>query len=114
MTDCLFCKIAAKELDAALVYEDENIIAFHDIQPQAPYHILIIPRKHIATMNDITSEDSLLLSQLLLTAKQLAKQFALDEPGYRVLINCNQAGGQAVYHLHLHLLGGRQMHWPPG
>lgn len=114
MTDCLFCKIAAKEIKANIIFEDPSLIAFHDIEPQAPQHILIIPRKHIATLNDITAEDGPMLSQLLLTAKQLAAEFALAEPGYRILINCNQGGGQAVYHLHMHLLGGRQMHWPPG
>lgn len=114
MTDCIFCKIATKTISSELIFENEALVAFHDIEPQAPYHILIIPKKHVATINDVTSEDSALLSQLLFTAKDLAQQFDLAESGYRILINCNQDGGQTVYHLHVHLLGGRSLHWPPG
>ncbi len=95
-----------------VVFEDENILAFRDINPQAPVHILIIPKRHIATVNDL--DDSLLSGQLLQTAAKLAKQEGIAEAGYRTVFNCNPKGGQEVYHLHLHLLGGRQMTWPPG
>ncbi len=111
---CLFCKIAAGEIPAKLVYEEKHIIAFHDIAPQAPHHILIIPRKHIATINDIQLEDNELIGDMMLVAKKLAADLKMADPGYRVIMNCNQNGGQAVYHIHFHLLGGRQMGWPPG
>ena len=112
MTDCLFCKMAAGIIKPDVVLEDENILAFRDINPQAPVHILIIPKRHIATLNDL--DDTLLAGRLLLAAVSLAKQEDLSETGYRTLFNCNKQGGQEVYHLHLHLLGGRQMIWPPG
>lgn len=111
---CLFCKIAAGEIPAKLVYEEKHIMAFHDIAPQAPHHILIIPRKHIATINDIQMEDNELIGDMMLVAKKLAADLKIADPGYRVIMNCNQNGGQAVYHIHFHLLGGRQMGWPPG
>jgi histidine triad (HIT) family protein len=95
-----------------VVFEDENILAFRDIRPQAPVHILIIPKRHIATLNDL--DDTLLAGQILQTAAKLAKQEGIAEAGYRTAFNCNRKGGQDVYHLHLHLLGGRQMIWPPG
>jgi histidine triad (HIT) family protein len=95
-----------------IVFEDENVLAFRDINPQAPVHILIIPKRHLATLNDL--DDTQLAGQLLQTATQLAKQEGLSEAGYRTVFNCNKHGGQEVYHLHLHLLGGRQMTWPPG
>ena len=112
--DCVFCKIASGEIETPLIYQNEHIVAFNDLDPKAPHHILIIPRKHIATLNDITDEDAPLISQMILTAKNLAKESGISESGYRVLINCNKEGGQAVYHVHLHLLGGRTMTWPPG
>ncbi len=112
MTDCLFCKMVAGVIKPDVVFEDENVLAFRDINPQAPVHILIIPKRHIATLNDL--DDPLLGGQLLQTAAILASQEGLSEEGYRTVFNCNQQGGQAVYHLHLHLLGGRQMIWPPG
>lgn len=111
---CLFCKIATKEIQTTLIYEDNNIVAFNDIAPQAPHHILIIPRKHIATINDIQNEDAELLGNMILTGKKIAAELAISDAGFRVLMNCNRHGGQAVYHIHLHLLGGRQMGWPPG
>lgn len=114
MSDCLFCKIANKELDTNLIYEDDDIIAFSDINPQAPEHKLIVPRKHITTLNDLEATDNALIGHMIYTAQQLAKKLELADDGYRVLFNCNQAGGQAVFHIHLHLLGGRQMTWPPG
>ena len=112
MTDCIFCKIIHREIPSKLVYEDEQVFAFDDIKPRAPHHILIIPKRHIATLNDV--DDESLLGHIMLTAKQLAKKLNLDEKGYRVVMNCNADGGQEVYHIHLHLFGGRQMTWPPG
>lgn len=111
---CLFCKISAGEIPAKLVYEEKHIIAFHDIAPQAPHHILIIPRKHIATINDIQFEDNELIGDMMLVAKKIAADLKMASDGYRVIMNCNPHGGQAVYHIHFHLLGGRQMGWPPG
>ena len=112
MTLCLFCKMVAGVIKPDVVFEDETVLAFRDINPQAPVHILIIPKVHIATLNDL--DDSLLAGQLLQIAVKLAKQEKLSEDGYRTVFNCNRKGGQEVYHLHLHLLGGRQMIWPPG
>ncbi|WP_432741366.1 histidine triad nucleotide-binding protein [Methylobacter sp. G7] len=112
MTDCLFCKMVAGVIKPDIVFEDENILAFRDIKPQAPVHILIIPKRHIATLNDL--DDTLLAGQILQTAAKLAKQEDIAETGYRTVFNCNKHGGQDVYHLHLHLLGARQMTWPPG
>ncbi|PIQ43586.1 MAG: histidine triad nucleotide-binding protein [Gammaproteobacteria bacterium CG11_big_fil_rev_8_21_14_0_20_46_22] len=114
MSDCLFCKIIEKTLPATLVHEDEHCLAFRDIHPQAPEHILIIPKKHIATLNDLEDIDQTLVGHLVLTAKNLAKQIGVDHNGYRLNWNCNRHGGQEVYHIHLHLLAGRQMTWPPG
>jgi len=111
---CLFCDIAEKKIPSRLIYEDDLVVAFHDIAPQAPHHILIIPRKHIATVNDFESEDTLLLGHLMQVGKKIAADLGLSEKGFRLIMNCNQDGGQAVYHIHFHLLGGRQMHWPPG
>ncbi|MFU8787907.1 MAG: histidine triad nucleotide-binding protein [Methylobacter sp.] len=112
MTDCLFCKMVAGDIKPDVVFEDENVLAFRDINPQAPVHILIIPKRHIATLNDL--DDALLGGHLLQTAAKLAQQEGLSDAGYRTVFNCNKHGGQEVYHLHLHLLGGRQMLWPPG
>lgn len=111
---CLFCKIVDKEIESKIVFEDENIMAFHDVNPQAPLHLLIIPKKHIETINEVEIDDTALVGQMIQTAKQLAKAHELDELGYRLVFNVNQAGGQEIYHIHLHLLGGRQMNWPPG
>jgi len=112
--DCLFCKIAHGDIPADIVYKDENILAFKDINPQAPTHILIIPTDHIATINEVTAAQDKLLGNMILLAKQLAFDNQLSEDGYRLVFNVNNQGGQAVYHIHLHLLGGRQMQWPPG
>jgi histidine triad (HIT) family protein len=112
MADCLFCKMVAGDIKPDVVFEDDNVLAFRDISPQAPIHILIVPKRHLATLNDL--DDDQLAGQLLLTAVKLAQQEGLAEDGYRTVFNCNKHGGQAVYHLHLHLLGGRQMSWPPG
>lgn len=112
MTDCLFCKMVAGEITPNSVYEDEQVLAFRDINPQAPVHILIIPKQHVATLNDLT--DQALAGKLLQVAIKLAEKEGLESDGYRTVFNCNDKGGQEVYHLHLHLLGGRQMMWPPG
>lgn len=112
MSECFFCKMATGEIKPDIVFEDDNVLAFNDINPQAPVHILIIPKKHIATLNDL--DDTVLAGQLLQTAIKLAKQQGLAEEGYRTVFNCNEKGGQEVFHLHMHLLGGRQMNWPPG
>lgn len=112
--DCIFCDIVSGKIEANLLYEDEYIAAFDDIAPQAPVHKLIIPKKHIATINDLKPEDATIVGNMFLVAAKLAKQLNIDESGYRTVMNCNQEGGQAVYHIHLHLLGGRTMTWPPG
>lgn len=112
MSDCLFCKMVAGDITPSIVFEDDDILAFNDIQPQAPIHILIIPKRHIATLND--ADDAILLGKLMQTAAQLAKNLGVAETGYRTVVNCNPQGGQAVYHLHIHLLAGRQMTWPAG
>ena len=111
---CFFCKIANKEVKSDIVYEDDDVIAFRDINPQAPTHILIIPKKHIATLNDAEDQDAALLGKINLTASKIANDLGFADDGYRVVMNCNGHGGQTVYHIHLHLLGERQMTWPPG
>jgi histidine triad (HIT) family protein len=114
MSDDLFLKIIDRDIPADIVYETDDVLAFRDINPQAPTHILIIPKEHIRTMNDLESDHSELVGKLFMAARELAEQEGISEEGYRVVMNCNRAGGQAVYHIHLHLLGGRQMGWPPG
>lgn len=114
MMDCLFCKIASGQIPANIEVENEELLAFHDIRPQAPTHMLIIPKRHIATINDCDAEDAGLLGRMVLTAKALANQAGFSEPGYRLVFNINPCGGQDIYHIHLHLFGGRQMTWPPG
>jgi histidine triad (HIT) family protein len=112
--DCLFCKIAAGELGAPPLYQDEQVTAFRDINPQAPVHILIVPNKHIASVDAATGEDQALLGQLLLTAAKIAQNEGIADNGYRLVINTGPKAGQTVFHLHAHLLGGRNMTWPPG
>ncbi|MBV9576219.1 MAG: histidine triad nucleotide-binding protein [Gammaproteobacteria bacterium] len=112
--DCLFCKIAKGEIPANIIYQNDYVVAFDDIHPQAPQHKIIIPRKHIATLNDLQEEDNLLIATMIKSAAQLAKELDIAADGYRLVTNCNAKGGQTVYHLHLHLLGGKQMTWPPG
>jgi histidine triad (HIT) family protein len=114
MADCLFCKIAAGEIPAEKVKEADDWIAFRDISPQAPTHILIIPREHIATLNEVAPGNETLLGSLFLAAKQIAAEEGIAESGYRAVVNCNADAGQAVFHIHMHLLGGREMGWPPG
>jgi histidine triad (HIT) family protein len=112
--DCLFCKMIEREIPADIVYEDEHVLAFNDINPQAPTHVLIIPKQHIATLNDIESADLATVGRLQYVAAQLAKEQGFAEDGYRVVMNCNELGGQTVYHIHMHLLGGREFTWPAG
>ncbi len=112
--NCFFCKLARKEAETSILYEDNNILAFKDINPQAPKHVLIIPKKHIATLNDASEEDALLLGKMSLVAKKVAHELGHSATGYRIVMNCNGHGGQTVFHIHLHLLAGRQMGWPPG
>ena len=114
MQDCIFCKIIEGKIPAKILYEDEQVIAFPDVNPKAPEHVLVIPRRHIATLNDLTPDDTELTGHLVQVAKLLAMKLGIAESGYRVLMNCNAGGGQAVFHIHVHLLGGRIMHWPPG
>jgi len=114
MTDCLFCKIAAGTIPAKMIHQDDLVVAFDDINPQAPQHKIIIPRKHIATLNDIDSHDNMLIGHMVQTATQLAKMLNIADHGYRLVMNCNPGAGQTVFHIHFHLLGGRQMTWPPG
>jgi len=111
--DCLFCKIVDGAIAARKLYEDDQVVAFHDIGPQAPVHFLVIPKKHIATLNDVGEEDKALLGHIVHTAQRLAREQGCEE-GFRVVMNCNEQGGQSVYHIHMHVLGQRQMHWPPG
>ena len=113
-SDCIFCKIIKGEIPSKNVYEDEVCIAFNDISPQAPVHILIIPRKHIASLNEVEKSDADILGHLLLKTSEIAKNLGIAEDGYRVVVNTNEKGGQTVFHLHVHLLGGRQFIFPPG
>ena len=114
MTDCLFCKMASGAIKPDIVYEDDAALAFRDINPQAPVHVLIIPKRHISTLNDLQASDAALIGKLYLVAQGIAAQENVAARGYRTVMNCNAEAGQSVFHLHLHLLGGRPMHWPPG
>jgi len=111
--DCLFCKIAAKQIPSKVVYEDDEVFAFEDVGPQAPTHVLIIPRRHFASLNEATPEDQAVLGKLQLVAADLARKLRLAG-GYRTVVNTGEGAGQSVFHLHLHLLGGRSFRWPPG
>ena len=108
-SDCLFCKINSREIVADIVYEDDLVLAFKDVNPQAPVHNLIIPKKHISTLNEINTDDQALIGHMVLTAKKIAAENELSESGYRLVMNCNQQGGQTVFHIHFHLMGGRQL-----
>jgi histidine triad (HIT) family protein len=114
MSDTIFSKIVRREIPADIVYEDDDVLAFRDLNPQAPVHVLFIPKQPLATLNEATSSDAPLLGKLLLAAADYARQEGFAEQGYRTVINCNEHGGQTVFHLHVHLLAGRHMHWPPG
>ena len=112
---CLFCKIIAGEIPASKVYEDDRLIAFNDINPQAPMHVLVVPKKHVATLNDLTAADDELVGAMVRTrARRSRRRAATTVPGYRTVFNCNAQAGQTVFHIHLHVLGGRVMTWPPG
>ena len=114
MDDCLFCKIINKTIPAEIIYENDRVLAFNDINPQAPTHILIIPKVHIPTLNDLEKDHDALIGELVLVASALAKELDISDDGYRTNFNCNDHGQQTVFHIHLHLIGGRQMTWPPG
>jgi histidine triad (HIT) family protein len=114
VADCLFCKLIAGEIPATIVHQDDHLVAFKDITPQAPTHILIVPRRHIGSLNELSSGDDALVGEMVRTAAAIAKQHGHAERGYRTVFNCNADAGQTVFHLHLHLLGGRKMTWPPG
>ena len=114
MDDCLFCKIINKTIPAEIIYENDKVMAFNDINPQAPIHVLIIPKVHIPTLNNLEKDHDALIGELVLVASSLAKELGISDDGYRTNFNCNDYGGQTVYHIHLHLLGGRKFGWPPG
>jgi histidine triad (HIT) family protein len=112
--DCLFCKIIAGEVPSTIVHQDDDVVAFEDINPQAPTHVVIVPRQHIPTVNDLEDEDQELFGKLATAAKQIAGDRRIAEDGYRLVMNCNEGAGQSVWHIHMHLLGGRRLRWPPG
>lgn len=114
MQDCIFCKMVRREIKPDVVLETDQVLGFRDLNPQAPTHILVIPKKHIATLNDITAQDVAMMGELFNAAKTIAAQEGLAECGYRTVVNCNRDAGQSVFHVHLHLLGGRALNWPPG
>ena len=114
MADCLFCKIIDRTIPSRVVYEDDRVMAFEDVNPQAPTHVLIVPKRHIATLNDIGTEDDQIVGELVRRAAAIAKERGFSEHGYRTVFNTNRGAGQTVFHIHLHLLGGRPLTWPPG
>lgn len=114
MDDCLFCKMISGQIKPDTVYETDQVLAFRDINPQAPTHVLIIPKQHISTINDIEPSHRELFGELYMAAREVARQEGIDEKGYRTVVNCNAEAGQTVFHVHLHVLGGRRMNWPPG
>ncbi len=114
MTDCLFCKMVSGEIKPDVVFEDDDVLAFRDVNPQAPTHVLIIPKTHISTANDLDEDNVGVINRLYLAARKIAHDEGVSEAGYRMVMNCNAGAGQSVFHIHLHLLGGRQMTWPPG
>ena len=114
MADCLFCKIIAGQIPGAIVYEDDRLVAFKDINAQAPMHVLVVPRRHIATLNDLGPEDDGLVGEMIRRAAAIAKEHGHGDRGYRTVFNCNAEAGQTVFHIHLHVLGGRRLSWPPG
>lgn len=114
MADCLFCRIVKHEIPASMVYEDERVVAFNDINPQGPTHVLLIPRRHIPSLNDLGPADDGIVGELVRRAAAIAKERGISAGGYRVVLNTNADAGQTVFHIHLHLIGGRHLHWPPG
>jgi histidine triad (HIT) family protein len=114
MPDCLFCKIIAGQIPASLVHQDDRVVAFKDINPQAPMHVLVVPRRHISSLNELGTEDDGLIGEMVRRAATLAREHGHSEGGYRTVFNCNADAGQTVFHIHLHVLGGRRLKWPPG
>ena len=114
MAECLFCKIVNKEINASIVYEDERVVAFNDINPQGPTHVLVVPRRHIESLNDLKPDDDPIVGEIVRRAAAIAKARGVSEGGYRTVFNTNRDAGQTVAHIHLHLIGGRGLHWPPG
>jgi len=114
MSSCLFCRVIAGEAPASIIYQDDRLVAINDVNPQAPTHVLIIPRRHIATLNDLTPEDDGLVGEMFRRAAAIARQRGIADRGYRTLFNCNREAGQSIFHIHLHLVGGRRLGWPPG
>ena len=114
MADCLFCKIIAREIPASIVYEDDRVLAFNDINPQAPAHVLVIPKRHIESLNELAPGDDAIVGEVVRRAAAIAKERGISAGGFRTVFNTNRDAGQTVFHVHLHLLGGRTMHWPPG
>ena len=114
MADCLFCRIIKREIPASIVYEDDRVLAFNDINPQAPTHVLVVPKRHIESLNELASGDDAIVGEVVRRAAAIAKDRGISAGGYRTVFNTNRDAGQTVFHIHLHLLGGRSMHWPPG
>jgi histidine triad (HIT) family protein len=114
VADCLFCKIAAGDIPASIVYQDDRLIALEDINPQAPMHVLVVPRRHLATLNDLAEGDDQLVGEMIRRAAAIAREHGHADRGYRTVFNCNAGAGQTVFHIHLHVLGGRSFSWPPG
>jgi len=114
MSDCLFCKIIAREVPGSIVYEDERVLAFNDINPQAPTHVLIVPKRHVASLSDLTEDDDRMVGELVRRAAAIARDRGIATGGYRTVFNTNRDAGQTVFHIHLHLIGGRRLQWPPG
>jgi len=114
MADCIFCKISRKEIPSKIVYDDRQVVAFEDVNPQAPIHTLVVSKSHIATLNDVGTDQEALLGHMMMVATRVAKDKGLDASGYRVVANCLESAGQSVFHIHLHVLGGRRFTWPPG
>jgi len=114
MSDCIFCKIANGDIPTDFLYEDDDVVAFKDLSPQAPFHALVIPKKHISILNDIEEADLNTIGKMSFVASKIAKNAGIADEGFRTVMNCNEHGGQTVYHIHMHVLGGRQMSWPPG
>ena len=112
--ECLFCRIVSRDVPASVVYEDEELLAFEDINPQAPVHVLVIPKEHVSTLNDLAEENTAIIGRMASTARRIATERGYAEEGYRLVINCNRSGGQLIFHIHMHVLAGRLLRWPPG